>query len=156
MNTKQTLINLAKSGKYVFHGSPAKISKLVPRQAYRFDMATKQNIPDGDPCVAATPFLDIAIFRSLINAQIAKKVGIRVHRSSFGLQNDIPYFKSTLESYNNTKKSTSVGYVHVLDIKQFKRISNMEYRSYVPVIPLNIIEVHGTDLPKNIEIIPYT
>lgn len=138
----------------MFHGSPQRIEVLEPRQAVVFSKDENKNIPDGEPAVAATPFVEVAIFRSLINTQIAKEAHIAKHRSEFGVRNSIPYFRSTLDSYNHAK-SGIVGFVHVLRKSEFTYRSDMEYRSIQPIIPVMVLQVTGNDLPENIEIIEY-
>jgi hypothetical protein len=58
--------------------------------------------------VAATPSFDIAIFRSLISAQIAKAKKVFPHSSMFGMNNGVPYFKVTQRSLDNALKSDSI------------------------------------------------
>ena len=153
--TIQDLKKLEQSGNYVFHGSSNKIEKLEPRQAMIFDRKRKVSVPDGDPCVAATPSLDIAIFRSLISAQIAKAKKIFPHHSQFGMNNGVPYFKVTKNSLDSALMPGSRGFVHVLDSGLFEKRNGMESRAYVDIVPKFIVEVKGKDLPKNIAIVEY-
>ncbi len=146
------LEELAGTGKYVFHGSPVKLGKLEPRQAMRVDRELRKEIPDGKPCVAATPYYEIAIFRSLISAQVSRASGLMNHRSEFGIRMGKPYFKASKSAYDNAKTGIK-GYVHVFDKDLFEDHSNMEVRAYAPVVPIQVIEVTGEDLPEEIEII---
>lgn len=61
---KRLLQELEKSGEFVFHGSYQKLEILEPRQGRKRNKETGKIEEDGSPAVSATPFADIAIFRS--------------------------------------------------------------------------------------------
>lgn len=150
---KSKLIELEKEGKYVFHGSgiPA-LEYLEPKQANHVpDMNKKEErILDGEPAVSATPYLDFAIFRALINRN---NIDFNFH-SGFGFKNNKKEFRvssqKVLEEVKNKK-----GFVYVFDKKDFSPYSrdglakpeNLEWRSYTKVKPLEIVKVSFTDLP---------
>lgn len=146
---RDILEEFASTGKYVFHGAPKRIDRLAPMQAMTLDTSSGKMINDGEPAVAATLFLDIAIFRALVN----KTNCPTNYRSSFGLNNGTPFFKATEESLESAKRSGSVGYVHVLEKDRFTPYSPKEVRSYSEIVPIDVIEVMPEDLPRNIEII---
>jgi len=138
------LRRLEKTGEYLFHGSPDKdIQILEPRQAYTWINGEKTE--DGDPGVAATPYLDIAIFRSLIQAG-----------SQFSVDGDELSFSATKEAQEIAKNK--VGYVYVLPRNFFKPKNGyplaMDWRCEKNVKPINIVEVQYKDLPKNIKLLP--
>jgi hypothetical protein len=147
MNKK--LGELEASGKYVFHGSAkGDIASLEPRQG------THEGNPDGQPAVSATPYLEFAIFRAIVN-----KNNIPFnHSNRFGFNQNKEkeiefriYPKAALEACKDKK-----GFVYVFDRKDFSpysRIgkpseSHMEWRSYKPVKPIEIIPVSFDDFPS--------
>jgi len=142
------------SGKYLFHGSPyGTIKVLEPRQSTHTPDLSKleDTILDGEPAVSATPYADIATFRSLINH---KNIPYD-HSSGFGVnakgeKNFQVSSQEVLETIKNKK-----GFVYVFDRKEFRpfsrdgeaKESNMEWRAYTPVKPVDIVEVNHEDLP---------
>ena len=153
LNGKEALEQLSKTGEFVFHGSLQKLDQLEPRQQTDFNKKTGKSEPDGEPAVCATSNYEVAIFRALISSHIAKLFGVKNCFSEFGLRGGKPYFKATLESMSLAQRPDSVGYVHVFSKKDFQPYNTLESRAYHEVKPIYIIEVHGTDLPGNIEII---
>lgn len=148
------LREMEQTGNYLFHGSPeSSIEILEPRQSTH-TKSSGEIIEDGNPAVSATPYLDLAVFRGVVN-----KKNIRLpHTSGFGLtrhlesitpQFDISNEQALAEAYNN-----KVGYVYVFnksDFQPYSRINipdekSMEWRSYTPVKPIEVLEVHSTDL----------
>lgn len=150
---KQLLL-YAKSGKYVFHGSPAKdLEYLNPTQSKHVPNLKKPNqiILDGLPSVSASIDPEFACFRAIIN-----KININLNFiSGFGMKNGEKEFhvssKEVLLKAKNKK-----GFVYVLDKKEFKPYSrngkpnllSMEWRSSKIVRPLKMIKVSFKDLPK--------
>lgn len=145
IGAREKLVNLEKEGNYLFHGSPFIIDKLEPRQPNKFNKETRENENHGEPCVAATSFSDIAIFRSLINSSNCNG------SSSFGLDDNKTKFATTLDNLNQI--SDKVGYVYVLNKSDFVKFSDMEWRTDKEIIPTQVIEVVKKDLPININII---
>ncbi|MFN4181475.1 MAG: hypothetical protein ACK4FA_02150 [Candidatus Paceibacteria bacterium] len=151
------LNSLEQAGQYVFHGSPfADIEILVPKQGKHFPNPDnpEEFILDGAPAISATPYVDFAIFRALINKENISFP----FRSGFGFdQNKQKEFRvsksEVIEELKNKK-----GYVYIFDKKDFEPYSrsgqahegNMEWRAYTEVKPVEIVEVQYGDL-KNIE-----
>lgn len=145
---KDVLMNLEKEGMYVFHGSPDLIEELEPRQAETFDKEKVEMVKHGEPSVVATPFVEIAIFRAIINSKI--KSGNGKHYSEFGCDQDRLYFKTTpgvLESAKNIK-----GYVYVFKKDDFTKLDSMEWRSDKKLKPIKVFEVSFEDLPDNMQL----
>lgn len=153
-SAKEYLHELASKDKYVFHGSPSKLSELEPRQPTTTDQETGETVNDGDPAVCTTDKPDIAIFRSLISSRIAAQNNLGSHSSSFGVSESGEIdFKASPNSLEHAKNPKTVGYVHVFPKEGFTKRDEMEWRSPQAVKPIEVIEVKGTDLPDNIEII---
>ncbi|MAF20073.1 MAG: hypothetical protein CMI55_00115 [Parcubacteria group bacterium] len=147
---KKRLVILKAKGDFVFHGSSSIIKELEPRQPMIYDEKIKKEIKHGNLCVAATPFISIALFRAIINKQ---NFPFKGYQSSFGFskQKNKCYFNTTERVFSQIKGKK--GYVHVLSKKNFKRFSTMEYRSERTERPSEIISVDYEDLPDDIEII---
>lgn len=144
--SKQKLIELEKEGKYLFHGSlVANLEELKPYQAYAVSIGEKEMVKDGEPGVAATPYLDIAIFRALIT-----KGASSFSVSATNMKNAIIKLEANKEAIETAK--CQKGYVYVLDKSGFSpRSANnycMEWRSNLSVKPLWVFEVNYEDLPK--------
>lgn len=143
--SREKLLSLEKEGKYVFHGSPDIIQTLEPRQAYNQNKETGVMEKDGEPAVFATPYADVAIFRSLINAN-----GISGEStSSFGINGEQLHFSATKNLLDGAKNK--IGRVYVLDKQKFQDFEGMQCRSSEVNNPIEVIEVNFTDLPQNIE-----
>ena len=141
------LLALEKTGKYVFHGTTENINILEPRQAYNDNRKTNKRERDGEPAVFATPYADVAIFRSLINP-----INVKGNSSSqFGMSKKGLLFSATENLINQAEKK--IGKVYVLDKTKFKQFKGMQCRSEETMIPLEVIEVTTKDLPKNIKTI---
>lgn len=154
MSSTKKLLQLEKTGRYVFHGSPnGNIDILEPRQSMHFPDLPKstEGIPDGEPSVSATPYSDIATFRALINR---KNIPFN-HSSGFGVNDSgIKNFSISdakiLEEIKEKK-----GFVYVFNKNEFEPYSrnghaeenSMEWRAYKSVKPIEIIEVSHEDLP---------
>lgn len=141
ISPRERLLKLEKEGRYVFHGSTALIERLEPRQGYN------SNEKDGLPAVFATPFADVAIYRSLINGNNLKEPST----NEFGLTEKGIYFKTSQNLIDFAKDLTAK--VYVLDKEKFKDFKGSQCRSEEPIIPIEVIEVTAKDLPSNIEII---
>jgi len=139
---KEKLLSLEKENKYLFHGSPDTIDTLEPRQPFN----NKEEY--GSPSVCATPFVNIAIFRSLIHKN---NLSLKENsQSSFGIKNNEISFSTTKNLFETAKLSK--GKVYILDKNKFKKFNDMEYRSEESIKPLEFIEVDFNDLPKGIKI----
>jgi hypothetical protein len=149
--SKQKLLELEKEGKYLFHGSPeSNLEELKPHQAYTVPEGEKDMVKDGEPCIAATPYLDIAIFKALIT-----KGESSFSVSATSREDAIIKLKANEEAIETAKNTK--GCVYVLDKIGLVPISGnnycMEWRSKTSVKPLRVFEVSYEDLPANIEII---
>lgn len=133
------------SGLYLFHGSLVpNVGRLELRQAHTW--RGQERYEDGPPAVAASPYVDIAIFRALVQTG-------RSGFSSFDEEADGKTgleFRLTLAGYLDALAAT--GYVYVLPRAMFEsrngKVTCMDWRSEEPVVPVDIVEVHGEDLPE--------
>jgi hypothetical protein len=152
--SKQELLKLEKENKYVFHGSPrGDLEVLEPRQGKHVpdNKKPKEDILDGDPAVSATPFVQLAIFRAIINE---KNVPFS-HNSGFGTDGEGKLQLSVSSTDVLIEVQGKRGFVYFFDKKLFKPYSRdgkvnektMEWRSYKPVVPLGVIEVDLNYLP---------
>jgi len=145
---REVLEDLEKTGLYVFHGSAFKIDKFEPRQAFQ---STRQNdgeykkIPDGEPAVFASPFINTAIFWAVINK---KNCPVKSH-SGFSADSRLKSleFYATKEIMYQIKDET-FGYVYVFYKEKFQERNYNEVVSYEEVEPDMYIEVTKKDLPE--------
>ena len=141
ISPRERLLKLEREGRYVFHGSTSLIECLEPRQAYN------NNQKDGAPAVFATPFADVAIYRSLINGDNINGPS----ENKFGTTDNGIYFKASQNLVDSAKNIT--GKIYVLDKEKFKDFKGTECRLEESIAPIEVIEVTANDLPTNIEII---
>lgn len=140
------LHDLEQTGNYVFHGSPAAdIHELEIRQPYDWTDGVQKE--DGAPCVAATQFADIAIFRALVFNDT----------TSFGQNDDgTLHYAATEKALRSAKGRT--GFVYVLPKSTFAPRhgddQEMEWRSEENQRAAQVVQVTERDLPKNITILP--
>jgi hypothetical protein len=141
---REKLLALEKEGKYVFHGSSDIIDILEPRQAGGHNEKTGKWENDGSPAVFATPYADLAIFRSLLYDKDLE--------NEFGINGDQLHMRADKKLIERAKNR--IGKVYVLDKSKFNPASfrGIDCRSEEKITPLEIIEVTINDLPKNIEI----
>lgn len=149
---KQKLLELEKTGQYVFHGSSAEIETFELRQAHSY--IDGKNVPDGEPAIFASSAVDYAIFMAIIN----EKNCPRGHYASAGLsrKGDGSYyirFRATQKTFAQLNEDAS-GWVYVFDKKFFtqRAIRKIEYMTTTPVVPIEKVRVTKGDLPENIEI----
>ena len=153
MSGMEKLRALESTGNHVFHGSPdGTIKILEPRQGRHTENIHKpKNIMlDGDPAVSATPYAELAAFRAIIND---KNVPFN-HVSGFGVTDGIPEFRVSHQEVLTEVKGKS-GHVYVFNKDEFKPYNrngaaddnSMEWRSYVPVTPTEVVHVTSEDLP---------
>ena len=141
---KDKLHELEKTGKYVFHGSPiADIQELEPRQPY--DYSSGDKVAHGHASVVATPYADIAIFRSLVYRDT----------TGFGVENGVSNFRASKQALEHAQGAK--GYVYVLQKDAFMPMhgsdTEMDWRAQSNQIPEQVIEVVFDDLPEGIELI---
>jgi len=145
---REKLLALEKEGVYIFHGSPELLEELEPRQPKTYDYNQKQMIDDGKLSVVATPFVEIAIFRAIINKKVEAEKGKCWSR--FSSDNGKLEFATTSEVLELAKKVR--GYVYVFKKEDFERHNSMEWRSAHKVRPTFIFEVNFEDLPADIKL----
>lgn len=137
---------LERTGNYVFHGSPsANIHELEIRQPYDWTGGVQKQ--DGAPCVAATRFADIAIFRALVFDDT----------TGFGQNDDgTLHYEATAKALKSSEGRT--GFIYVLPRSEFTPRHGddreMEWRSEARQKAIRVVEVTNRDLPKNITILP--
>lgn len=139
---RRLLHELEATGEYVFHGSHVGgIDELEPRQPYDWKSGSKKT--HGDPSVVATPFVNIAIFRSVVYEDF----------TSFGVEDDGQLtFKASQKALDAGKKS--IGYVYVLKRSDFSSFDgDMDWRASTSQKPERIVSVTFDDLPEDIGII---
>ncbi|MFA4890041.1 MAG: hypothetical protein WC587_00180 [Candidatus Paceibacterota bacterium] len=151
---KERLLALEREGRFVFHGSAAKIEKLEPRQPEIFNIEEQKRETHGEPCVSATPLAEVAIFRAIINKQNFPS-GEYASSFSFDVDRDKAIFKASKEVLEKLESEEYRGYVYVLNKKDFLKFSGMEWRSGKEMIPSEIIEVSLRDLPKKIRVVDW-
>lgn len=146
MNGREHLENLQHEERYVFHGSENRVEELEPRQAYTIVGGRK--IPDGEPAVFASPFVDYAIFMAIINKTNCPK-GCR---SGYSKNGDIIKFTATQATLLQLNPS-SRGYVHVFKKSDFQQRNESEWVSYKNAKPVDVVEVLWSDFRPKVEII---
>lgn len=148
---KNKLLELEKTGQFVFHGSEFEIEEFEPRQAFNY--INQEQIPDGDPAVFASNVADYAILMAIINKTNCPRgynSSVEVSRKNGVLQIKYRASASTISQI----KDEASGWVYVFDKKLFKPKNDgeVEYLSYTKVRPLEKIKVKKEDLPENIEV----
>ena len=147
---RSELTEAEQGGEFLFHGSPKELDQLEPRQAFRYDEKLGKMVEDGEQSVCATHLADIAIFRALVNHDNAPTE----HDSEFGSPVEDNSFCHLGASHGTLDQVRGkVGYVHLLDRKDFSRHSPMEWRSSNIVVPVKSIKVTYEDLPDTIKIL---
>jgi len=141
---KQLLHELERTGEYVFHGSPIPgIDEIKPRQPYSVEGGIKRR--HGQSSVVATPYADIAIFRSLVYKNV----------TGFGVNDENPFFEASQEALNLARDES--GYVYVLPKTNFAPLRRdeheMDWRASSDQKPLRVVKVSFRDLPDDIQII---
>lgn len=144
---KEILIELEKTGDYVFHGSYQKLEEFEPRQATNTDVASGIETPDGKPAVFASTLIEPAIFRALINTHFDRTPG---HWSGWDYDGENIIFKASQMGIERAQEDGVVGYVHVFSKNKFHSLRAFEFASYNNVAPIMIVEVRGRDLPEGI------
>lgn len=141
---REQLIELEKEDKYLFHGSGLQIEHFKPQQAYT--IVNDKKIPDGEPAIFTSPFIDYAIFMSLINTENCPKG----FRSGVSYNKELITFratKKTIEQLTPEKR----GYVYVFSKNDFTQRNHTEWVSYREVNPIYCIIVSPLDFVQKIE-----
>jgi hypothetical protein len=151
---RRQLIDMEKTGAYVFHGSGEELGMLEPRQAYNYLAEHDTEEPDGEPAVFASSLADYAIFMAIINK---KNCPDGLHSSSGMSRFDDGSYRLCLRATQQTLDQlidTAEGWVHVLERSSFtQRADNdIEFACYVPVVPIRKIRVGKGDMPDYIEV----
>ena len=138
------LHELEASGEFVFHGSPAEdIEELEVRQPH--DWKTGERVEHGEPSVVATPYVDIAIFRSLVF----------MDSTGFGVGDDGANFRASKKALDAAQGNS--GFIYVMPKDRFVPMDGnedeMDWRSKESQRPVQVIEVAFSDLPETIELI---
>jgi hypothetical protein len=149
---KDKLLELEKSGDYVFHGSGESLKKLMPRQAYTY--VEGQQLKDGEPAVFASSRIEYAVLMAIINRANcvgSYHSGAGVHIDEAGVMT--LKLRASKETMANLKHDAR-GYVYVLNKKGFtnRHPKGVEYVAHGEVTPVEIIVVSREDLSRDIEI----
>jgi len=145
---REKLLDLQKTGKYVFHGSPFVLTSIDPMQAEGENLQTGKMEKDGNPAVCASDLADQAIFRSLIH----EKLGQGNSSAKFGTdEKDQLFFLASQDLIDIAKNSKRT--VYVFEKSQLKHHKGHEWRAEQVVTPVYKIEVTFEDLPNDIKII---
>ena len=142
---RKKLLALQKKG-FLFHGSPFKIDKLGLRQPVNFNIKKNKYVKHGKPCVAATPFADIAIFRAIINKTNFPSKS-KDYAASFGIKSkklNLATTKKVLENLSN-----QCGYVYVFDKKQINLVTQSR-GPYYKIEPY-VEQKNATDYSKEFD-----
>lgn len=131
--TRKLLQQLERTGKFVFHGSPTLLTELKPQQQKNYSAKKKALVHDGRPAICATPFADVATFRSLV----------RQGWTSFGTKNGQVMYGASALALNRAK--TATGWVYILTKQKFHKRTSFEMRAYKTLLPLAIIPVTFKD-----------
>ncbi|MDB5194492.1 MAG: hypothetical protein JWN50_506 [Parcubacteria group bacterium] len=150
---KQKLLELEKTGQYVFHGSGSEVEEFEPRQAHNH--VNGEQIPDGEPAVFAASVVEYAIFMAIINKKNCPK-GYRASSGSFGVKDGaaVMRYRATADTLSQLKDDAS-GWVYIFDKSLFslRDEGGVEYISTKNVVPLEKVEVKKTDLPSRIGVL---
>ena len=144
MKEKQKLLEMEKSEKYVFHGSPSVVEKLEPQQAY--NLIEGQKVLDGEPAIFASSYVDYAIFMALLNRTNCPK-GLN---SEVGYHNGEPVFRATKKTLEQLGDKTK-GYVYVFNRVNFTKINESEWVSYKTIEPVFVMTVTYSDFIPTIK-----
>ncbi len=148
VSAKERLLAFEMDGSFLFHGSPFLVKELIPKQPTDFNKKTGKVEKDGNPCVAATPVAEIAIFRAITHRANFSGKG---YASSFGTRpGGYLHFAVTRKLWKQL--DGKIGYVYVLSRSGCLRFSPIELRFEQKVRPLEVIAVSAEDLPNNIKV----
>lgn len=144
---KQRLLELEKTGQYLFHGSADEIEVFEPRQAYNWVNGVKEK--DGEPAVFASPSIDYAISMALLTSQL-DVVASAENKEAEEYTLRISVAKDTF----NLLKPDRKGFVYVFNKNNFPdKNGPAEFVSHKSLKPLEKVIVTKEDLPENLEIL---
>ena len=138
------------NGGFVFHGSrDGNIAKLSPRQAMTLEQGAM--IPDGAPAVAATPQVEVAIFRALTDKESMLDRSV-VPRTQFGMENGELFLGADPDVVAVMKEPSNMGYVYVFPESKFFAFEGRgeEVRGYVDMKPIAVVKVSGPELSLSV------
>ncbi len=124
--------------KYLFHGSPHKLDKLVPKQSHD----SLNQINNIDNAVFLFPLPEKASAYSFKDT---------IKQNSMGLEYDfsIPNNNSEIVMYmkNVNIDENIIGYIYVIEMTPdyIKDENSLQYKSHKEIIPIDIIEVKYQD-----------
>lgn len=124
--------------KYLFHGSPHKLDKLVPKQSHD----SLNQINNIDNAVFLFPLPEKASAYSFKDT---------IKQNSIGLEYDfsIPNNNSEIVMYmkNVNIDEDIIGYIYVIEMTPdyIKDENSLQYKSHKEIIPIDIIEVKYQD-----------
>ncbi|HVY35739.1 MAG TPA: hypothetical protein VG982_00465 [Candidatus Paceibacterota bacterium] len=146
MNISEAMDQLTEEGGYVFHGSGANIVEFEPRQAHTIIDGKK--VPDGEPAVFASTYLDYAIFMALFNKENCPKG----YRSGVSYNGKSFTYTATQETLDQVTERTK-GKIYVFKRSDFIRRNNTEWVSTKNIKPILTFEVTRSDFKPGIQVI---
>jgi hypothetical protein len=148
---RKKLLELAKSGKYVFHGSGEDLKILEPRQAHSHKNGVSEK--DEKPAVFASPSVDYAILMAIINQKNCPN-GYHARAEPISGKEPGTYslkFSASKKSLDQLT-SESFGYVYVLEKSDFIHRRAGEYMIHNSVQPIERVIVKKEDLDGVVEV----
>jgi hypothetical protein len=134
VSSKERLLELESTGKYLFHGSPSKVETFEPRQAYT-DINGKPT-PDGEPSVFASEEIETPIFRSIFHEGSFE--GLEgSYEVGFSNSDDGAHYIHANEAAVEVCKQNS-GYVYVFKRNDFTLRGNSEWVAIKNVKPVAV------------------
>lgn len=148
---KQKLIDLEKTGLYVFHGSGENLDRLEPKQAYNFVNGISEK--DGEPAIFASSVAEYAIFMAIINKKNCPK-GSHASVGIFTTNKSVTFKYKASQLALDQIDEQSAGWVYIFNKSDFveNRRGGIEYVRHTSLVPVEKIKVMTRDLPKPIEL----
>lgn len=125
-----------REARWLFHGSPERLTRLAPRQAYTW--VDRRRIADGTPAVFASHLAAVAIFMAVMPGAIGD-------HGTFGYEAVAGGVELTATSLAGIAGAR--GWVHVVRRDGFAPSDALDWRCACEVAPWAILEVTGADLP---------
>lgn len=133
--------------KYLFHGSPKRLTHLEPRLSHDSDN-NKNNIAEAvflfPSFLKSTPYA----FKDTIKED-SNKLGMHY---SFMITNDDEYPLMTMKNVIINPNIVGYIYVFIKDDDMIKDKRSYQYKCYKELIPIDIIEVHYKEYEKYYEV----